>query len=124
MDRLSILTKYLRLALPEGVAKTMDEELARLKARKDRKDPISLDMTTGSWAGVTDQDMARWSQMFPGVNVQAELKRAALWVLGHPARAKVRWTAFLMRWLTRAMERQEPRRPAMNPWAGVGDERG
>ena len=124
MDRLSILTKYIRLALPEGVAKMMDEELANLRPRKERKDPISLDMANGSWVGVTDQDMARWSQMFPGVNVQAELKKAALWVLGHPERAKVRWTAFLMRWLTKAMVRLEPKRPVMNPWDGVGDELG
>lgn len=110
MDRVSILQKYVRLILSENghgtLGQEMDAELAMLQPRKERKpDPISLDMGAGRWVGITDETKERWASAFPAVDVRVELGLAAEWVLAHPERKKVRYSPFLVRWLTRAQQR-------------------
>jgi hypothetical protein len=130
IDRISILQKYLRLILSENGHGTwgqeMDAELAKLKPRKEKlPDPISLGMTNGKWAGVTEQGMAQWSALFPGVDIPLELRKAAAWILGHPTRAKERWTPFLVRWLGRALrdlERKSPSQSTIDKWHQVEDD--
>lgn len=106
MDRLSILTKHLTFILENAFpdqAKQMQEELASLKPRRARRpDPVRLNAEMAVWEGVTGADLERWKALFPGVDLLQELRRAAAWVIGHPARAKKSYTPFLVRWMSRA----------------------
>ena len=136
VDRLSILTEYLDRVLQYIDIKEehrpgnpdfptwreqMRADLAKLKPRKEKlPDPISLDMAAGKWAGITGGDIARWAALFPGVNLENELRKAAVWILGHPTRAKERWTPFLIRWLRRALGDLERKHTQTSKWDEVG----
>lgn len=59
--------------------------------------------TAKTWS-LTRQQMGEWREMFPGVNVQGECRKALGWLKANPARQKTAkgMTYFLFRWLERA----------------------
>ena len=78
------------------------------------------------FGGIGDDDLARWKDAYPGVDLQAEIRVAHAWLVDNPAKAgKRNWGAFLNRWFSRKQERggspSQPVAPqkAFRPDAGL-----
>ena len=66
-----------------------------------------------TWQATADQ-VARWRELYSGLDVRHELQKAHAWVLANPGRAKTArgMAGFVLNWLTRATDR--PRGSAAN----------
>lgn len=115
-----ILAKYLRIALAEIdplLAESMEKELAeiKLKAAAPTKIPITFDVKTGSWVGITEEHLSRWKAAYPALDVPLKLKQLANWLLANPSRLKTNYERFIVNCLTRDQDRA--RSSAGNPSA-------
>ena len=84
--------------LKEIVREVVGEELdARgLKAK------TKVGFVNGKWIGVTKEQLDAWMEAYPAVEIQAQLKLAAAWILSNPMTApKSNFGRFLNTWLTR-----------------------
>ena len=64
----------------------------------------SFDFETGKFSnlgGIHDL----WKNAYPAVNVDAELKKAAMWLISNPKNRKSDYVRFLTGWLSRAQDR-------------------
>jgi hypothetical protein len=81
---------------------------------------IVFDYSSGEFKGITPDLLKYLSDKFPAIDVDGELKKAAVWCIGNPDKKKVKWLAFIGRWLTRAQEKPPPtRRPPQDPFEAV-----
>lgn len=67
----------------------------------------------GKWHGVSEERLAVWHAAFPAVDLQAEMAKAAAWVLSNPQHKKSNYARFLNTWFAKAQDRacQPPRYP-------------
>lgn len=102
--------------------------LARKEKEKNKKDSgISNAVTPnakialgddGAWTGIPDALMATWKQAYPALSLDAELSKAAAWIIANPANKKSNYARFLTNWLTRAQDhapRVKPGQAAQQP---------
>lgn len=93
---------------------------------------IGLPLNDGSEHGVTEEELAEYSQLYPAVDVMQQLRNMRGWLLANPQKRKTRRgiKAFIATWL--AKEQDHPRArsgttrkmtaeeilsiPAINPW--------
>ena len=74
------------------------EEISVLGKNKSR-----LEIKNGRWVGVTEDQIAAWKEAFPAVDVDAELKKMAAWVVSNPMMApRSQWGRFANSWLTKS----------------------
>lgn len=55
--------------------------------------------------GITPEQIGRWHEQFPGLDVEAELKAASAWLDGNRKNRKTDLRRFLTNWLIRTQER-------------------
>jgi uncharacterized protein YdaU (DUF1376 family) len=58
----------------------------------------------GAWTGIPDALMATWKQAYPALSLDAELSKAAAWIIANPKNKKSNYARFLTNWLTRAQD--------------------
>jgi len=77
------------------------------KAKAPKHDKPALNMETWEWENITDSYRKAWSEDFPGINLDDELRKARAWVRADPAkRRKKDWVRFLgTTWFKNAQER-------------------
>lgn len=71
-------------------------------------DPVELlPLSDKTEYAVLEDDVQKWAEAFPGVNVVAELKRMKVWLTANPRKRKTRRgiNAFVVSWLTRQQDR-------------------
>jgi hypothetical protein len=66
---------------------------------------IRFDRETGKFVGLDKQILRQLIETYPGVDLEHELKRMALWLLDHPKR--VGSLSFISNWLSRAPKKAE-----------------
>ena len=68
---------------------------------------ISLILNDKSFFDVTDEDVAKWSELYPAVDVMQELRKMAGWCESNTTKRKTRRgvRAFITSWLARAQDR-------------------
>ncbi len=71
---------------------------------------IVFNETTNEFENITDDYWNKWYEVFPALDVQAEIDKAAAWVMANPTRKKKDWARFLNNWLARAQDRAEIRK--------------
>lgn len=69
------------------------------------------------FVGVPHEDMARWRETYPAVNIELEIRRAAEWLRSNPSKMKSNYRRFLTNWFSRTQDRggtagYRPPRPA------------
>lgn len=76
-------------------------------ARNRRTDSVRIDYdwTSYLFIGIETEHEGKWSEAYPAVNIQAEIKRAALWLKTNPKKKKKNYERFLTNWLSRKQER-------------------
>ena len=56
----------------------------------------------GKWIGITDEQLAAWKEAYGSLDVEAELKKSAAWIVSNPHLApKSQFARFLNSWLAR-----------------------
>ena len=66
---------------------------------------IRLDPQTFRFHGILPDDLRRWKETFPAVDVEQELREMELWAAANPARRKSNWFRFIGNWLSKEQER-------------------
>lgn len=64
----------------------------------------------GDWSPEVSDRIQKWKDSFPGIDVEAELKKAAVWARANPKNKKSNWERFLVNWLNRTQDRARPNR--------------
>ncbi len=93
----------------EPVSKEEGEEApppkAKRAARKTKADPVEFDFEKGTFLGPIGDLFGRFREAFPAIDVDAEARRAALWLVANPANRKSNYTRFLTNWMSRAQDK-------------------
>jgi hypothetical protein len=86
--------------LEEIVRRVIREEIAGL-----RKKP-KIELVNGKFVGVSADQMEAWKAAYPGVDIDAEMRRAAAWCVSNPAAApKSDYARYINSWLGREQNR-------------------
>ena len=94
----------LRQILREEIRPILREELAAL----NKKPKIAL--VNGRWTGIGTDTLESWSAAYPGVDIQAEINKAAAWCMSNPESApKSQFGRYLNTWLTRSQNQSSLR---------------
>lgn len=72
---------------------------------KPAKEKIIFNFESGQFEGITNVKKTQWADAFPAVDIELEIKRAALWALNNPKKRKNNWGRFLVNWFSRTQER-------------------
>lgn len=66
---------------------------------------IGFDLRSLRFVGILPEDIERWTETFPAVDVEQELRKMELWAAANPAKRKANWFRFITNWLSREQER-------------------
>lgn len=69
---------------------------------------ISLD-AEGNWVGIPTHLTATWNKAYPALSLDAELSKAAAWIIANPKNKKSNYARFLTNWLSNAQDRAPKR---------------
>ena len=80
-----------------------------------RKAPqfIFFDFIEKAWKGIANEDLKFFKETFPAVDIEAELKKMAAWLLANPEKKKKNYRRFITNWLSRTQERGGTAQPKM-----------
>lgn len=95
-------------AMDEQVSLSLSPSLSLSsgKAKKPRAQSRTISLEkTGSWSGISEEQVVIWTTAFPGIALQAELARAASWIDANPTRRPVNFARFLNTWFSKAQDR-------------------
>jgi biotin operon repressor len=67
---------------------------------------ITFSFETKTFESVTPQLLQRWIAVYPAVDIQGEILRAAEWLLANPQRKKENYSRFLTNWFARCQEKK------------------
>nr|DAF61784.1 MAG TPA: Replication initiation and membrane attachment [Siphoviridae sp. ctbgC51] len=100
----------------KSIEKEIEEEIEEVPngtscAEPEKSDStppvISLILNDKSFFDVTDEDVAKWNELYPAVDVMQELRKMAGWCESNTTKRKTRRgvRAFITSWLARAQDR-------------------
>lgn len=87
------------------------------KERGATSEKISLD-ADGKWSNVPASLMANWKKAYPALSLDAELSKAAAWIIANPKNKKSNYARYLTNWLSRAQD-VAPKKRGGSDEAGV-----
>lgn len=68
---------------------------------------VALD-ANGTWTGISAAQRSAWEKAYPALSLDAELSKAAAWVIANPKNKKSNYARFLTNWLCRAQDSARP----------------
>jgi len=77
---------------------------AEQKTTLASSDKISLS-ADGHWQNISPAQRNAWGRAYPALSLDAELARAASWILANPQNRKKNYARFLTNWLSRAQDK-------------------
>ena len=84
------------------------EAEAEAEAKKNTKKHsilVKFDYESRNLTGLTDKDYSDWTEAFPAVDIQTEIKSACQWLVDNPKKRKKQVRRFLTNWLRRCQEK-------------------
>jgi hypothetical protein len=91
----------------------------------ETEESISYDENEKCFKNISPERMIQWEEAFPAVDIELDLKNAALWVVDNPTKKKTQWGRFLTNWFRRTQERggnkgstAAPKKTKLYPIAG------
>lgn len=79
--------------------------ISKGKSVSKSKSNITFSFEEKKFIGITDDDISRWSEAYPAVDISGEIRRAAEWLLSNPDKRKSRYRRFLINWFSRTQEK-------------------
>ena len=99
----------------ERMAQTILAALEKHGAKK------KLGFENGRWTGVTEEQLAAWRAAYGSVDIDAELRKAAAWIVSNPHYApKAQLGRFLNTWFSRTQDRSAIRSIPTRSESGPG----
>jgi hypothetical protein len=88
-------------------------EIAKIVASKNKK---AIEFVNGRWVGVTEDQMQAWREAYGAVDIDAELKKMAAWIVSNPHLAPSRQVGrFVNTWLAKTQNQASLRSIPMEP---------
>jgi hypothetical protein len=88
------------------------------------KDSLIFNFENYQFEGITEKDRADWAQIYPHINSQVEILKAAQWVKSNPSKGnKKQWRKFLTGWFQRANDTIENKKAFKTAGAASGIDR-
>jgi hypothetical protein len=76
---------------------------AQTATRLRTKDALSFNLHVSQFEGITHEDHESWQKIYPHVNLDIEISKAAEWLKSNPSKAgKKLWRKYLTGWFQRA----------------------
>jgi hypothetical protein len=94
---------------PCNVAATPPDTEADTEAEQNRgttsapSAKVALD-AEGNWTGIPSAQRSAWEKAYPALSLDAELSKAAAWVIANPKNKKSNYARFLTNWLSRSQD--------------------
>ena len=66
---------------------------------------IQMDRTTLRWKGILSEDLDRWKDAYPAVDVEQQLREMEVWASAHRSQWKSNWLRFIVHWLSKEQDR-------------------
>ena len=90
----------------EGKEREEKKDIAQpAKKRLRSKDSLSFDFDSWNFTGITEADKADWKKMYPSIDLDVEILKAAHWLRDNPSKSnKTLWRRYLTGWLKRSNE--------------------
>ncbi|MCI2809370.1 hypothetical protein [Eoetvoesiella caeni] len=98
-------------ALPREEKNREDIQKKEAKASSAPARKIELD-ADGKWTGIPIAQRSTWETAYPALSLDAELAKAAAWILANPKNKKSNYARFLTNWLSRAQDSARPATPS------------
>lgn len=92
----------------ENKEENKDKNIARTTASPRQEDPdISFSFDEKKFTGIKEDDLAKWKEIYDGIDIVRELRRMVEWCLSNPKKAKIKkqWRKFITTWLQNEFER-------------------
>lgn len=86
---------------------TDTEQIKEANASSAPSRKIALD-ADGNWTGVSTAQRSTWETAYPALSLDAELAKAAAWILANPKNKKSNYARYLTNWLSRAQDSARP----------------
>lgn len=94
-----------------AAARRSDRKAARPSPRaRIRYDPDRVEIV-----GIEAGDLALWRRHFPAVDLEAEIRKATLWLHNHPEKRRTNIAQFVVNWLRKAQDQRARGRAAPQP---------
>lgn len=96
--------------LEEILRKVVREELQALGKAKTK-----IEFVNGKFVGISDFQTQAWCAAYPGVDIEAEIKRAAAWAVSNPMTAPAsQFGRYINGWLAREQNKKAMRQIPMH----------
>lgn len=66
---------------------------------------IQMDRQTVRWTGILPEDIERWKETYPSVDVEQQLREMEVWASAHRSQWKHNWLRFIVHWLSREQDK-------------------
>lgn len=104
------MTEEERWAKVRQIVREENEDLEKRILAALGKSKTKLALVNGRWTGITEEQMTAWSEAFPAVEIDAELKKMAAWIVSNPMLApKNQIGRFVNTWLTKVQNQKSLR---------------
>lgn len=81
----------------------------------NNKGKINFSVKAGKFTNITPDDIQRWSEAYPAVNIELSIKQAAQWLVSNPTKLKKNNRRFLTNWFARTQEKGGNKNGGNNP---------
>jgi hypothetical protein len=88
----------------QPIAEAKAEAYAKAGTTSASSEKISLS-AIGQWLNIPVAMMQKWGEAYPAVNIDAQLAKAAVWVMANPKNKKSNYARFLSNWFSREQDR-------------------
>jgi hypothetical protein len=88
-------------------------EIAKIVGSKNKK---TIEFVNGRWVGVTEDQMQAWKEAYGAVDIDAELKKMAAWMVSNPHLAPAKQVGrFVNSWLAKSQNSASLRSIPLEP---------
>ena len=98
---------------PDGKSPKAPDNETLLPHRRIRMDPKTV-----RWTGILPDDIDRWKETWPAVDVEQQLREMEVWASAHRSQWKQNWLRFIVHWLSKEQDKGGVQRP-ISPRSGT-----
>ena len=98
---------------PDGKSPKAPDNETLLPHRRIRMDPKTV-----RWTGILPDDIDRWKETWPAVDVEQQLREMEVWASAHRSQWKQNWLRFIVHWLSKEQDKGGVQRP-IGPRSGT-----
>lgn len=108
----------------KDIFNNISKEDARRAARPHPKDFLIFNFDKMQFEGISEKDIADWKFIYPHLNLQVEILRAAEWLKSNPSKSrKKNWRKYLTGWFGRTNDSIENKKAYQTAFKSVNQDK-